>query len=119
AREESPSTDRAAVNRCGALLADRLAALGARAERLPQTDAGDHLRAEVGTGDSQVLLLGHFDTVWPVGQIARMPIRHHAGRLYGPGVFDMKGGIAIAALAVRVLTELQRLPPYRIVMQWT
>ena len=57
--------------------------------------AGDHLRAEFGSGESQVLLLGHFDTVWPVGQLERMPVRLEDGRLYGPGTFDMKAGIAL------------------------
>lgn len=119
ARLESPSTDPVAVNGCGALLAERLMALGGRVDVLPQQHAGSHVRAEFGGGDAGILMLGHFDTVWPVGQIARMPVRHEAGRLYGPGVFDMKGGIAIAMLAVRTLIELQRLPRHKIVMLWT
>jgi glutamate carboxypeptidase len=65
-----------------------------------------------------VLLLGHFDTVWPSGQLERMPLREEAGRLHGPGVFDMKSGIAVAMLAVRALRELS-LPAPRVVMLWT
>ena len=70
---------------------------------LPQADVGDHVRATFGDGPRQLLLLGHFDTVWPVGQIERMPVHETGGRLTGPGVFDMKGGLALAMLAVRAL----------------
>jgi glutamate carboxypeptidase len=118
-RLESPTTDKAAVDRCGAELARRLTAIGGRVQPLPRETAGDHLLAEFGCGTSQVLLLGHFDTVWPVGQLARMPCRVDGGRLYGPGAFDMKAGIAIAMLAVRALLETTRPPSSRIVMLWT
>jgi glutamate carboxypeptidase len=100
-RIESPTTDKAAVDRCGAEVERRLLAIGARVARLPQASAGDHVRAEFGAGAGQILLLGHLDTVWPVGQIARMPLRHADGRLHGPGTYDMKAGVAIAILAVR------------------
>lgn len=116
---ESPTTDKAAVDRCGAELQQRLSALGGRVQRLPRDTAGDHLLAEFGCGGSQVLLLGHFDTVWPVGQLARMPCRLDAGKLYGPGAFDMKAGIAIGMLAVRALYETGRAPAARVVMLWT
>ncbi len=115
---ESPSTDKAAVDRCGAELARRLTAVGARVQRLPRETTGDHILAELGCGESQVLLLGHFDTVWPVGQIERMPLTIRDGRLFGPGVFDMKAGIAIALVAARAVAELG-LPAPRIVMLWT
>jgi len=75
ARLESPTSDKTAVDRCGEELALRLREIGGAVTRLRQSDAGDHLRAEFGNGTSQVLLIGHFDTVWPLGQIARMP-RH-------------------------------------------
>src|SRR4051812_21539869 len=75
-RLESPTTDKAAVDRCGVELQQRLEAIGGRVSRLPQSGRGDHLRVEfagrsggAGTGDRQVLLLGHFDTVWPIGQL--------------------------------------------------
>ena len=54
-------------------------------------------------GQRQILLLGHFDTVWPVGQLERMPLKRDGGKLYGPGVFDMKAGIGLAMLATRAL----------------
>src|SRR5437899_10530197 len=89
-RLEAPTTDKAAVDRCGRELASRLAAIGGRVTRLSRPDRGDHLLAEFGCGTSQVLVLGHFDTVWPVGQLDRMPLMRANGRLYGPGIFDMK-----------------------------
>ncbi len=102
-RLESPTGDSDAINRCRAELEWRLADLGGRIERLPAGPAGDHLRAEFGSGSRQVLLLGHLDTVWPAGTLAGRPIRRDAGRLFGPGVFDMKGGLGLAALAMRAL----------------
>jgi glutamate carboxypeptidase len=102
ARLESPSDDEAALGRCGADLAERLTKIGGRVTR-----AGPHVRAAFGptAGDAslQILLLGHFDTVWPIGTIARMPVERHGGRLHGPGVYDMKGGVAIGLLALRAL----------------
>jgi len=118
-RLESPTTDKAAVDRCGRELATRLEAIGGRVTRLARADAGDHLRAEFGRGDRQVLLLGHFDTVWPVGQLAKMPLVKTNGRLHGPGVFDMKAGIAIGMLATRALLEAGAASTSRIVMLWT
>ena len=118
-RLESPSTDKAALDRAGAEVARLFVDLGATAAALPQANSGDHLRIELGRGDAQVLLVGHFDTVWPLGQIATMPVRRHDGRLYGPGSYDMKAGIAIALLASRILVETGRLPLHRIAMLWT
>jgi glutamate carboxypeptidase len=104
-RLESPSTSKPAVDRCGAEIARRLEALGGRVERVAQSERGDHLRAlfEGTEGAPAVLLLGHFDTVWDVGTIERMPFHAESGRLHGPGIFDMKAGIAVAMLAMRAL----------------
>ena len=117
---ESPSTHKSAVDRCGHELARRLAALGAKVDRFAQTERGDHVRAEFdGTGDP-ILLLGHFDTVWGVGQLERMPFRAEDGRLYGPGIFDMKAGIGVAMVAVRALhANLAGHAVPRLVMLWT
>jgi glutamate carboxypeptidase len=119
ARLESPSTDKAAVDRCGDTLADLLASMGGAVRRLRQDVRGNHLRAEWPGGGRQVLLLGHFDTVWDVGQLERMPVRRAEGRLYGPGVFDMKAGIGVAMLAVRALQASGAGPLPAIVMLWT
>jgi glutamate carboxypeptidase len=118
-RLESPSTDKVALDRCGAEIARLLVDLGARVNALPQAASGDHLRAEFGRGSAQVLVLGHFDTVWPVGQLERMPLRREAGRLFGPGTYDMKGGIAVAMLAARILRQTSPPLRHRLVMLWT
>jgi glutamate carboxypeptidase len=110
-RLESPSIDKAAVDRCGDALAESLRALGASVSRLPAEARGDHVLARIDGGPSHVLLLGHIDTVWPVGQLSAMPLREENGRLFGPGVFDMKAGIGVALLAVRAL--LERSMPHR------
>jgi glutamate carboxypeptidase len=118
-RLESPTSDKAAVDRCGAELARRLTAIGARVSRIETSSAGNHLRGEFGRGERQILILGHFDTVWDVGQLERMPVRREGDRLLGPGVFDMKAGISLGMLATRAIYELA--PPHdtRIVMLWT
>ena len=116
---ESPSDDPIAVNRCGAELASRLTALGATVTRVASTTAGDHLRASFGQGPRQILLLGHFDTVWPTGQLKTMPLKRENGRLYGPGIFDMKAGIALATLATRAVMAEGGLGQCQVVMLWT
>jgi glutamate carboxypeptidase len=116
---ESPTDDKSAVDHCGAALAERLRELGAAVSSVPQTSAGDHLLARFGQGSRQVLVIGHFDTVWPFGQLARMPIRQEAGRLHGPGVLDMKAGIALGMLATRAVLALAPLADARITMLWT
>lgn len=121
---ESPSDNKAAVDRCGEELTHRLTAIGATVTRLPETTCGDHVRAEwrsTGTtsrSSAPILLLGHFDTVWPVGTLARMPLQERDGRLHGPGIFDMKSGIAAAMLAIRALHECRGMTP-DVVMLWT
>jgi glutamate carboxypeptidase len=117
-RAESPSTDKAAVDRCGAELSQRLTDLGATVERIPQRERGDHVRAVFNGDGDPVMVLGHVDTVWPCGQLDLMPIREEDGRLFGPGIFDMKGGIATAMLGVRALHDLN-LPRPAIVMLFT
>ena len=116
---ESPSDDPIAVNRCGAELASRLTALGATVTRVASTTTGDHLRASFGQGPRQILLLGHFDTVWPTGQLKTMPLKRENGRLYGPGIFDMKAGIALATLATRAVMAEGGLGQCQVVMLWT
>lgn len=118
-RLESPSHDKAAVDRCGAAVARLLAEAGGAVTLLPQRERGDHLRAEFRGGANRVLMLGHFDTVWDVGQIERMPLREEAGRLYGPGIFDMKASIVVAMTAVRALREQPATGMPTVVMLWT
>ena len=100
---ESPSDDRSALDECGHLLASRLTAAGALVERIPAATTTDHVLARWPGGGAPVLLLGHFDTVWPVGQLARMPIEERDGRLFGPGMLDMKAGLAIGITAAQAV----------------
>lgn len=107
---ESPSDDKAAVDRLGEFLASHLAPVAdVKVHRVEQR--GNHLRIEFrlpGKQSGQVLALGHIDTVWPVGTLGRMPFRVAEGRLWGPGVFDMKTGVAILVFAAEALRELDR-----------
>lgn len=116
---ESPSDNPAAVNRCGAELASRLQAIGGTVSRVSSATAGDHLRASFGKGPRQILMLGHFDTVWPLGQLESMPLKREGGRIYGPGIFDMKAGIGLATLATRAVLEAGGLDQCQVVMLWT
>ena len=117
-RLESPSTDKAAVDRCGQVLAGMLRALGGDVELLPRAERGDHVRARFSGSGEPVLLLGHFDTVWPVGTLQRMPLRRDGDRLYGPGAFDMKAGIALGMAALEALRATET-PRPAITMLWT
>jgi glutamate carboxypeptidase len=102
---ESPTDDKAAVDRCGSELRARAAAIGLRTRIEPQPDAGDHSVLEIGSGRPRILLVGHVDTVWPLGQLAAMPIARRDGRLHGPGMLDMKMGVAMGLLATRAVFE--------------
>lgn len=103
--EESPSTDRAALERCALLLAARLGEAGATVERVDGGSTAAHVLAEWRGDGPPVLLVGHFDTVWPVGQLARMPLEEKDGKLFGPGVLDMKAGLAIGITAARAVSS--------------
>ena len=118
ARLESPSTDKAAVDRCGEALVRALHETGADVDVLPQPNRGNHVRSSVGGNAAPILILGHFDTVWPAGTLERMPIRRDGDRLFGPGTFDMKAGIAIALTAIGAL-RATHMPHHAITMLWT
>jgi len=102
---ESPTDDKAAVDRCAAELRARAAAVGWRVRVEARPDAGDHTVLEIGRGRPRILLVGHVDTVWPIGQLARMPIVRQDGRLCGPGVLDMKAGVSMGLLAARAVFD--------------
>jgi glutamate carboxypeptidase len=103
---ESPTNDKPSLDRLGAFLADHLSVLDAQVDIIPQSRAGNHVRAQWGGGGGGALLLCHMDTVWDLGTVARRPVRVEDGYLYGPGAFDMKGGIANALWAMQALSEL-------------
>ncbi|HTL45728.1 MAG TPA: M20 family metallopeptidase [Vicinamibacterales bacterium] len=118
ARRESPSTDKGAVDRCGEDIAARCRAAGAEIRWLRREDRGNHILASWPGHEPAILLLGHFDTVWPLHTIAEMPVARDGDRLTGPGVFDMKAGIAVALAAMRALkANDMRHPAIR--MLWT
>lgn len=112
---ESPSDDRQAVNRVAERMAGAFDRLGARSERLAQIAFGDHLRVEWGEGQGQILLLGHMDTVWPVGEIEERPFEVQGERATGPGIFDMKGGLVVGLYALSALHDLGLAPRHRLV----
>ena len=118
---ESPSDERLAVNAVADYLARAFEPLDAQVERLPQPAFGDHLRVTWGQGDRQILLLGHMDTVWPIGELEERPFRivenKKTGLLKGtgPGIFDMKGGLVIGLYAVLALRDLGLTPTHRLV----
>jgi glutamate carboxypeptidase len=105
-RCESPSHDKAAVDAFGRMVAAEWRRRGAKVRVLRQKKAGDHLRVEIsqaGGGHGaigQMLILGHLDTVYPRGTLAKMPFRVARGRAFGPGTFDMKAGLVLALFAV-------------------
>lgn len=114
---ESPSLDKAAVDRLGRYLAQRFQETGASVEVLPRADRGDILHLEWGSGreHGQTLVLSHMDTVFAEGDIVRNPLRIEDGRLYGPGVSDMKGGIVLFLWALRCLHDLKLTPRRKVV----
>jgi glutamate carboxypeptidase len=102
---ESPSDNKQAADRIGAFLAGTFEAIGGKATLHRAQDYGDNLQIDF-PGDAKqkpVLLLGHFDTVYPLGTIANMPCRVEKDRMYGPGVLDMKSGIALMLYAIEGL----------------
>ena len=104
---ESPSDNKLAGDRMGALLASKFEALGGRATVHRAEDYADNIQIDF-SGESAmkpVLLLGHFDTVYPLGTLEKMPCHIANGRLHGPGVLDMKSGIALMFYAIEALKD--------------
>lgn len=99
---ESPSSNKDAVDRMGEIVADEARRLGAEIEIVPVMDAGNHIIARWG-GKGGILLMCHMDTVFPIGTLEKMPYREADGKVYGPGVLDMKSGIVISLAAIESL----------------
>src|SRR3712207_6064282 len=106
---ESPTFDAAAVARMMEIAARDLALMGARIETIPgRMGYGPCVRASFPhprAGEPGILVMGHLDTVHPMGTLAALPWRQEVNRLYGPGVYDMKGGNYIAVEAIRQLLK--------------
>lgn len=105
---ESPSSEKSAVDACMALASERARNIGGRVKMHRVRSFGDAMEARFGPRRSTqkpVSMLGHLDTVWPLGTLKSMPWRAGQGRLWGPGVLDMKAGVAMALTALELLTE--------------
>ena len=106
---ESPSDDKAAVDACVALVAASRQAIGRPGQAPPPARIRQRARGAFGPkcerSAQRVLLLGHLDTVWPLGTLKTMPCRLSDGPLLGPGTLDMKAGVAMALTALEMLDE--------------
>src|ERR1700730_4126010 len=120
---ESPSLEKTHADRCCGFIAAEWQKRGLEVHRVPQKNRGDHLRIVSPSNSSrpkgQLLVLGHYDTVYASGTLKKMPFRLAAGKAYGPGTFDMKAGIVQALFAHRALQRLNLIPNKRIVFLWT
>jgi glutamate carboxypeptidase len=109
---ESPSRDKPGLDSLASKLAARFEAIGGSVEVIANPDGGDHVRARFfGDDRKPALVLGHYDTVWPLGTLASMPFRVEGGKAFGPGVFDMKASLIEAEFAIDGLLKLGRRPP--------
>jgi glutamate carboxypeptidase len=110
---ESPSDNKAAVDRIAEAVAHKFSQLGGKTQLHPAKDFGNHLQIDFDSSGNSigksaakpVLLLGHYDTVYPLGTLATMPCRVVDNKLTGPGVLDMKSGIALMLHALAALQE--------------
>jgi glutamate carboxypeptidase len=120
---ESPSLEKAAADRCCGVIAEEWRKQSVRVEGIAQKHRGDHLRIAYWPNKTrpagQLLVLGHYDTVYSSGRLRKMPFRVSAGKAYGPGIFDMKAGIVQAFYAMRALQETNTGLRKRLVFLWT
>jgi glutamate carboxypeptidase len=120
---ESPSLEKAPADRCCDLLAAEWRKRGTRVERIAQKRHGDQLRItwwpQKSRPAGQLLVLGHYDTVYASGTLRKMPYRVSGGKAYGPGIFDMKAGIVQALFALEILQQTKAPLTHRFVFLWT
>jgi glutamate carboxypeptidase len=117
--QESPSEDRLGVNSANAMVEHLAHDLSGRIKRHKQKDFGDILELRFGSSRpprKPILLLGHLDTVWPLGTLKTMPWREADGRYWGPGVLDMKAGVVMAMAAISTLQELKLAKPVTLLL---
>jgi glutamate carboxypeptidase len=107
---ESPTNDKEAVDRIGVILAEASRNLGANVTVHPQKKRGDHIVVKWGEGDNGILLMGHMDTVFPLGTLETMPFYEKDSKIYGPGVQDIKSGLVIGLTAIAALQEAKQMP---------
>jgi glutamate carboxypeptidase len=120
---ESPSLEKAPADRCCDILTAEWRKRGASVERIAQKLRGDQLRITWWPQKSrpvgQFLVLGHYDTVYSCGALAKMPFRVSGGKAYGPGIFDMKAGLTQALFALDSLQQTRVPLRHRLVFLWT
>lgn len=106
---ESPSRKKELTDKLAdKLVADFAKITGGQAKLIPSAEYGNHVLAEWGSGTEQILIIGHFDTVWEEGTLARKPFKiDEAGKAYGPGIFDMKTGLVQGMYALQILRDLK------------
>lgn len=104
-KKESPSYNKELVDECGTYLSQLFQRrLDVGYEVIEETKVGNHLKFTIGEGEQQILIIGHFDTVWKEG---RLKLRREGNKLYGPGILDMKGGIIQSLWAIKAIQELK------------
>src|SRR5256885_611420 len=125
---ESPSTEKSAADACAKIVADEWRKRGLQAELIEQKHRGAHVRVSLDPGRirgdgkksrSQLFVLGHYDTVYASGTLAKMPFRISGEKVFGPGVFDMKTGIVQALFALDAIQQAGASLSKKIVFLWT
>jgi glutamate carboxypeptidase len=120
---ESPSLEKAAADRCCGIIAREWKNQDARVERIALKHRGDILRIthapDKSRASGQLLVLGHYDTVYSSGTLRKMPFRVSGGKAYGPGSFDMKAGIVQALFALQALQQSKTPLAKRLAFLWT
>ena len=111
---ESFTTDKKGTDSLSTYIIQRLNELGAQTTIIPQEQVGDHVVADIEGGNGRLMLLCHMDTVWPKGTIEKRPFTVENDLAYGPGILDMKAGIAIALHALETLRTNGVQPRYKV-----
>jgi glutamate carboxypeptidase len=114
--QESPTYDKTAVDTMGQMIAHAFVEAGSTLAAIhPQPEMGDHYTITYGEGDPQILVLCHFDTVWPMGEAKKRPFSIEEGHGKGPGVYDMKGGTLNGLFALKAIHALGLKPRHKLV----
>lgn len=118
--QDSPTYDKAAVDTMGQMVATAFVeAGGTLAASHRQPERGDHYTITYGQGDSQILILCHFDTVWPRGEAQKRPFTIENGHGKGPGIYDMKAGTLNGLFALKAIQALGLQPRHKLVFLLT